>query len=134
MVSKKLINRTIKRLMFGGKSWHFSQELTVTIGNTISLLWSHWWPISFKCYIWFTSRCTRIVCNIIRGTNFCLNVSICFSCHYFGWHEFSNIDKCVSIYFICLFAALFFCLCISFCDFVLYPTITFIENVRKKFK
>ena len=94
---------------------------------TLFLSLRHWWPISVKYYIWFISCCIRWC------TNFCLNVSTWFSCSYLGWHELWSIDKRVSIFLICSYAALFSNLFMKFSDFMLYQTINFFQAVRKKF-
>ena len=73
------------------------------------------------------------VSDICWCTNFCLNVSIFFNFNYLGWHELSNIDKCVSSSLVCSFVALLSSLFISFSDFLLYQTTNFIQVLRNKF-
>lgn len=130
-----LYSKTTKRKKFGQK-------------NPKLMKWSHVCKVYHFCYYWvpgdlyilriifdsflFLLRQIKFY-NIIWCTNVCLDISVCFGCNYLGWHELPNIAKCVRIYFICLFSALFSSLLISFSDVMFHRTINFTQVFRKKF-
>ena len=40
---------------------HYSASSIASLDLSLSLPYGHWWPLSFKFFIWFISHCIRIV-------------------------------------------------------------------------